>query len=346
MTETDQIIEAFDARARRREERRGFFTNVMGMAAVATAGAAAMSLASEAQAQAAGPSEVDVLNFALNLEYLEAQFYSYASTGQGLPNNLLTGGVGTQGAVVTGTGAGSARQVQFTDPAIAAYAREITADEIAHVAFLRAAIRGTGTSDALIAAQPAINISGAAGGAFAAAAASTMPALTGFDPYLDDNSFLQAAFIFEDVGVTAYKGAAGALINNKVYLEAAAGILAVEAYHAAIVRTALYARGINTPTLPNNAGFANNIPAANAISNLRDSVDGSDDRDQGLSATTVSNQLVSNIVPLDSNGLAYSRSPAQVLNIVYLNPRSVTAGGFFPNGINNGNTAIRSSGAN
>ncbi len=337
MTQTDQIIEAFDARARRREERRGFFTNVMGMAAVATAGAAAMSLASEAQAQTTGPSEVDVLNFALNLEYLEAQFYSYASTGQGLPNNLLTGGVGTQGAVVTGTGAGSARRVNFTDPAIAAYAREITQDEIAHVTFLRAAIRGTGTSDALIAAQPTINISGAAGGAFAAAAASTTPPLTGFDPYADDNSFLQAAFIFEDVGVTAYKGAAGALINNKTYLEAAAGILAVEAYHAAIVRTALYARGLTVPALRTNP---------DAISNLRDSVDGTTDLDQGISPTTVSGQTVSNIVPLDTNGLAFSRTPAQVLNVVYLNPRSVTAGGFFPNGINNGNTAIRSSGAN
>ncbi len=341
MTQTDQnsdqIIEAFDARARRREERRGFFKNAMGMAAVTAAGAAAMSMSSEAQAQATGPSEVDVLNFALNLEYLEAQFYSYAATGAGLPNNLLTGGVGTQGSVVTGTGPGSARRVNFTDPAIAAYAREITQDEIAHVTFLRAAIRGTGTSDALIAAQPRIDISGATGGAFAAAAASTTPALTGFDPYLDDNSFLQAAFIFEDVGVTAYKGAAGALFNNKTYLEAAAGILAVEAYHAAIVRTALYARGVAIPALRTNT---------ETISNLRDSVDGTTDLDQGVAPTTVSGQLVSNIVPLDRDGLAFSRTPAQVLNIVYLNPRSVTAGGFFPNGINNGNTALRTSGAN
>jgi hypothetical protein len=337
MSQTDQIIEAFDARARRREERRGFFKNAMGMAAVTAAGAAAMGMATAAEAQTTGPSEVDVLNFALNLEYLEAQFYSYASTGAGLPNNLLTGGVGTQGAVVTGTGVGSARRVNFSDPAIAAYAREITQDEIAHVTFLRAAIRGTGTSDALIAAQPAINISGAAGGAFAAAASSTTPSLAGFDPYADDNSFLQAAFIFEDVGVTAYKGAAGALINNKTYLEAAAGILAVEAYHAAIVRTALYARGLAIPALRTNP---------DAISNLRDSVDGTTDLDQGISPTTVSGQTVSNIVPLDTNGLAYSRTPAQVLNIVYLNPRSVTAGGFFPSGINNGNTAIRSSGAN
>ncbi|MFG6282870.1 ferritin-like domain-containing protein [Sphingomonas sp. S6] len=337
MTQTDQLIEAFDAEARRREDRRDFFRNMMGAAAMTAAGAASLSLATAASAQSTALSEIDVLNFALNLEYLEAQFYSYAAYGTGLPNNLLTGGVGTQGAVITGTGAGSARKVNFTDPGIAAYAREIAADEVAHVTFLRTAIRGSSGSDALIAAQPTINISGSSGGAFAAAASSTSPSLAGFDPYADDNSFLLAAYIFEDVGVTAYKGAAGALINNKTYLEAAAGILAVEAYHAALVRTALYARGLNVASLRT---------AADSISDLRDSVDGSTDLDQGISPTTQSGNLVSNIVPLDSNGLAFSRTPAQTLNVVYLNRSAVSSGGFFPAGINNGNAAIRTSGAN
>lgn len=42
----------------------------------------------------------------------------------------------------------------------------------------------------------------------------------------------------------------------------------------------------------------------------------------------------SNIVPTDENSIAFSRSPGQVLNIVYLNPKKVTSGGFFPAGVN------------
>ncbi|CAN5406474.1 ferritin-like domain-containing protein [soil metagenome] len=309
--DTKDLIEVFDRRVERRNERREFFKSAMGVIAVAGAGAAAVSLPSAAHA--ATLTDADVLNFALNLEYLEAQFYNYAVFGTGLPATQLTG-TGTQGAVSGG------RKVVFTDPIVAAYAKEIAQDETQHVAFLRTALGSSAV------AQPAIDIGSTPTSAFsnAARAAGLVGAGQAFDPYLNDENFLLGAFIFEDVGVTAYKGAAP-LISNRTYLEAAAGILAVEAYHASLVRTVLYSKGVQTPSLRTSA---------DAISNARDGLDGSSDLDQGISPTMINDTPASNIVPLDSNGIAFSRSTGQVLNIVYLNKAAVAMGGFFPAGVN------------
>ncbi|MGY4395113.1 hypothetical protein ACVWZA_000274 [Sphingomonas sp. UYAg733] len=321
MTETSQqLIEAFDARVERRNERRDFFKTAFGAAAVAGAGVSALTLAGTATAQSV--TDADVLNFALNLEYLEAQFYNYAVFGTGLVGTSLTG-TGTQGAVTGG------RAVSFTDPLVAQYAKEIALDERAHVEFLRSQLGASAV------AQPAIDIGVTPTSAFsnAARAAGLIGAGAAFDVYATDENFLLGAFIFEDVGVTAYKGAAP-LISNKAYLEAAAGLLAVEAYHASLVRTVLYAKGIATPSLRTSA---------DAISAARDSLDGTMDLDQGISPQTVGGLVQSNIVPLDGNGIAFSRTTGQVLNIVYLTNTAAAMGGFFPAGVNG---TIRTSAAN
>ena len=330
MSVETELMEAMDRRVQRRNERRDLFKTALGVAAV---GAGGFAFATAASAQAI--TDIDILNFALNLEYLEAQFYAYAANGTGLPAAQLTG-TGTQGAVATGTGAGSPRKVTFADRLVSEYAREIAADEAAHVAFLRTAL---GTQAV---AQPAINISGDASGAFTAAAraAGVVGSTATFDPYASDDNFLLGAYIFEDVGVTAYKGASP-LITNNDFLDAAAGILATEAFHAGIIRGSLYRRGVATPALRTSA---------DRISDARDSLDGATDLDQGISPVNVSltsttgtsTGQASNFVPTDNNGICFSRTTGQVLNIVYLNRSAVTLGGFFPNGVNG---AIRTSAA-
>ncbi|MBC3760097.1 ferritin-like domain-containing protein [Quadrisphaera oryzae] len=269
----------------------------LGATALGTAGASAANAAD-------APSDATVLNFALNLEYLEAEFYSYAAFGHGLTQSMADGN-GTMGGVSGG------RKVLFKNRAVRQYAEEIAKDELAHVAFLRSALGGAKVS------RPAIDLK--ASFTAAAVAAGIIKQGQTFDPFADDTSFLLGAFIFEDVGVTAYKGAAP-LITNKTYLEAAAGILAVEAYHAGIVRSALFEMGTDVQGV------------AQKISDVRDAVDGSTDLDQGL---TPDGGATANIVPTDDNGIAFSRTPQQVLNIVYLNGASgVSGGGFYPQGLN------------
>ena len=166
-------------------------------------------------------------------------------------------------------------------------------------------------------ARPAINMQQSF--TDAAIAAGLIKAGETFDVFASEDNFLRGAFLFEDVGVTAFKGAAP-LIDNKTYLDAAAGILAVEAYHAATVRTVLYERG--------------GADDANAISRARDSLNGRPGLDQGI---TIDGEA--NIVPDDGNGIAFGRTPGQILNIVYLTPGQATSGGFYPNGLNGELTA-------
>lgn len=259
----------------------------------AALGAVAAGLPAPALAQQV--TDVDILNFALNLEYLEAEYYLRAVTGAGLTD---TNGVGARGSVVGGS------KVPFRNSALEQFAQEIAKDEKKHVKFLRSAL------GSLAVAEPSIDLH---------TSFTTLARLAGivgahqtFDPFKNETNFLLGAFVFEDVGVTAYHGAA-ALISNKDYLTAAAGILAVEAYHASEIRTLLFELGLAEP--------------ARKISDLRKAASGADD-DQGILRDGRAN-----IVPTDQNGIVFSRTTAQVLNIVYLTGAAANFG-FFPQKLN------------
>jgi hypothetical protein len=199
-----------DAQTEKRLSRRG----LMGRLGVgALAGVAGLSLLGGGQAEAQfqqGLTDVDILNFALNLEYLEAEFYLQAANGQRLPADLTYGvsgqfGPGRRGATFGG------QKVPFLNPLVMKTAQELAVDELAHVKFLRSVLGNKAIP------KPAINLN-AAGYGFA-----------------DDVEFLVLSRNFEDTGVSAYGGAAP-FIRDKDVLGAAARILATEAYHAGNIR--------------------------------------------------------------------------------------------------------------
>ncbi|MGH9394277.1 MAG: ferritin-like domain-containing protein, partial [Terriglobales bacterium] len=173
-----------------------------------------------AQASAAAVSDVDILNFALNLEYLEAEFYTVATTGMTIEQL----GIGINGTHAMGDTTGG-QAVNFTDPDTAAVAKQIAADEQAHVKLVRKALGSAAV------AKPAINL-GALGVGFA-----------------NQAQFLTLARIFEDTGVSAYAGAAP-LIKSPEVLAIAARILGTEAEHTGSIRRQVIRQEIDGGGVP------------------------------------------------------------------------------------------------
>jgi hypothetical protein len=255
----------------------------------ATAGVTALSMTGLKPAEAQTSTEIEVLQFALNLEYLEAEFYTYAVTGKGIESFGIgvSGQANSENPSAGGTTTGG-QQVDFTDSAtydtfLTAF--DIANDERAHVTLLRTALGSAAI------AKPNINLNALGYG------------------FQTQNYFLLLARIFEDIGVSAYAGAAGLLMTPSV-ITTAARILAAEGQHASALRLqiALY-QLIARPI---------------------------DDADLVPPPYNSDKQLFSMNL---ANGLVATRTPGQVLYLAFGNQAGATSGGFFPSGVNGAITA-------
>jgi hypothetical protein len=148
-----------------------------------------------------GKGDVGVLNYALTLEYLEAAFYNGATAA----NMSLS----TQAA---------------------AFLKVVTADENAHVAFLKKHLGHAAVK------QPAFDFKGA---------------------NTNVETFMMTSQVLENTGVHAYSGQA-LNIKTPAYVKAAVSILTVEARHASVIGL------LNDPTgaaIAPNGPFDTPLPA-------------------------------------------------------------------------------------
>jgi hypothetical protein len=261
--------------------RRSFIKKI----ATATAAVGALTAIDTPRAHAAGPTatDIEVLNFALNLEYLEAQFYTYAHYGMSITEyaGIAVNGVANPGNPASGGSVTGGKKVSFSNSLVftQAIGEEIGSDERAHVVLLRNALGSAAI------AQPNINLDALG---------------IGFN---SQNEYLTLSRIFEDIGVSAYAGAAYLL--SAAVVTTAARILAAESQHVSTVRTQI-AR-LNIPTM---------------------ALDGADLIPPPSGSTT---QYLSIYA---KNGLAATRTPQQVLYLAYGGRSNVSSGGFFPTGVN------------
>lgn len=199
-----QDPEVYDRLDTRRDTMKSF-AKVGGKIALAAIPLALGSMFKKAYAGNTGTNDtvIEILNYALTLEYLEAEFYAMAvAKGTAL--------------VPAGAPAGAIKT--------------IADHETAHVNFLKAAITA---ASGMPVAKPTFDFSAGNG-------SGNGPFKEVFNNYA---LFLAVAQTFEDTGVRAYKGRAAEIVGGGDLLTAALNIHSVEARHASHIRQMRKANG-------------------------------------------------------------------------------------------------------
>lgn len=282
-------------------------TGRLGTAAMAAAAVGGGLLATKAARAATLYNDVDIFNFALNFEYLGAQYYLAGVLGTDLNGvGTMTTGVGTPGTVKYPGGAPT--MVPWSSQVLYDFFTQLAVDENAHTNFIRSVLGNSAI------AMPTIDFTSYTAVAEAAGILTPAQVAAGqtFNPFASELNFILGAYLLEDVCVTALAGAA-ALVASKTNLAYAAGLLGVEAQQAGAIRGFAAQFGLNAMT--------------DKISALRASLSGVGDEGTGDQNNNY------NISNGDAQAQAYRRSPSQVLAIAYAG-KGKSSGAIFPSGVN------------
>ncbi|GLJ33172.1 hypothetical protein SUGI_0667920 [Cryptomeria japonica] len=261
------------------------------------------------------PSEKDLLEFPLNLEYLEAEFFLFGSLGYGLDKaapELPEGGPPPIGG-----------KKANLDPVTYNVILEFAYQEVGHLRAIKATVPGF--------PRPQLDLS-------AEVFANTIDAAfqtklnPPFDPYLNSLNYLLASYLVPYVGLTGYVGTNPNLIspNAKRLL---AGLLGVESGQDAVIRALLFKR-LNEKVEPYPYTVAE---FTRKLSMLRNSLGHTPSVDEGLVVERqhgAEGKVTGNILAGDEYSVAYARTPEQILRIVYSTGNESIPGGIYPRGGN------------
>ncbi|PHT48714.1 Desiccation-related protein PCC13-62 [Capsicum baccatum] len=258
-------------------------------------------------------SDVDLIEFPLNLEFMEAEFFLWGSLGYGLDKfapELADGGPAPISA-----------RIAKLSPLIRDVIAQFGFQEVGHVRAIKDTVAGF--------PRPLLNLSRES---FATVMNDAFghPLEPPFDPYANDINYLLSSYVIPYVGLTGYVGA-----NPKLHSPTAkrlvAGLLGVESGQDAVLRALLYERGRENvkPYGITVTEFTNRISA------LRNKLGRHDIKDEGLRVQRefgAEGSIRGNILAGDKYSLAYDRTPEEILRIVYGSGQESKPGGFYPIG--------------
>ncbi|KAL2341634.1 hypothetical protein Fmac_009574 [Flemingia macrophylla] len=260
-------------------------------------------------------SDVDLLEFALNLEYLEAEFFLFGALGHGLDKvapNLTGGGPPPFGA-----------KLVHLDKVAKDVFLQFAYQEVGHLRAIKNRVKGF--------PRPLLDLR-------ASTIAKLMDTAFGqtlnppFDPYANSLNFIIASYAIPYVGLTGYVGA-NPLLQNATSRKLVAGLLGVEAGQDAVLRSMLYERKAQL-VQPYGVRVAE---FADRISELRNKLGKAGVKDEGITVHRkqgAEGRVRGNILAGDKYSLSYARTPQEILRIVYGSGDEHVPGGFFPKGGN------------
>lgn len=246
--------------------------------------------------------DVDWLEFPINLEYLEAEFFLWSAFGYGLDKaapELVSGGPPPKGG-----------QKANLDPFLLEVVKDFAYQEVGHLRALKKTVRGF--------PRPQLDLS-ASNFAKVVNVALNTTLSPPFNPYANSLNYLLASYLIPYVGLTGYVGA-NAHLQTPTAKRLVAGLLGVESGQDAVIRALLFEQK-GKKVVPYSYTVSE---FTLRLSNLRNTLGRTGIADQGV--------IPRYILAGDEHFVAYARTPAQILRIVYSSGNESSPGGFYPRG--------------